>query len=246
MVRSMGNPIGEKVPRGVAADLSTSAPEYVSNSATRVIASMLGVLLGISSINHGILETLQGNRPTPGLVVKALGSGYSWTVWTQGSEPAFTLVPNFLLTGLIATFIGLLMILWSLRFLQKSYGPTVFLLLGVTSFLTGGGMAQVLLFTLNWLVATRIRASLGFWRWLIPRPLCRVLGGIWRWTLAAAAILFLSALEIAVIGYIPGVPGQPELLRGVLMFQLAPAIVLSLLLTFLSGFAHDIEVRRRA
>jgi len=81
--------------------------------------------------------------------------------WTQGSEPAFTLVPNFLLTGLIATFIGLLMILWSLRFLQKSYGPTVFLLFGVTSFLTGGGMAQVLLFTLNWLVATRIRASLG-------------------------------------------------------------------------------------
>jgi predicted secreted protein len=53
-------------------------------------------------------------------------------------------------------------------------------------------------------------------------------------------------LEIAVIGYIPGVPSQPELLRRILMFQLAPAIVLSLLLTFLSGFAHDIEVRRSA
>jgi len=246
MISSMGNPVGEKFPRSVAEDLSTSATTCASNSATRVIASTLGILLGISSINHGILETLQGNRPTLGHVVKALGSGYSWTVWTRGSEPAFTLVPNFLLTGLIATFIGLLMILWSLRFLQKSYGPAVFLLLGITSFLTGGGMAQVLLFTLNWLVATRIRASLRFWRWLIPRPLRRVLGGIWRWTLAAAAILFLSALEIAVIGYIPGVPGQPELLRGILMFQLAPAIIASLLLTFLSGFAHDIELRSSA
>ncbi len=243
MVSPMSNPLGEKAPRGLATALPTAAPGYIPNAATRVIVSTLGVLLGISSINHGLLETLQGNRPTPGVVVKALGSGYRWTVWTQGSEPAFTLVPNFLLTGLLATLIGLLMILWSLRFIHRSHGPTVFLLLGVTSFLAGGGLAQVLLFTLNWLVATRIRAPLGFWRWLIPQPLCRVLGRIWRWSLVAAAILFLAALEVAVVGYIPGVPGQTEILRRILILRLAPAIVLSLLLTFLSGFAHDIEAR---
>jgi len=227
----MSSPIGEP---------KSDVPTHVHNAATHVIVSTLGVLLGLSSINHGLLECLQGNHSTPGHVVKALGPGYGWTVWTQGSEPAFTLVPNFLSTGLLASLIGLLMILWSLRRIHTPHGPTLFLLLGVSSFLTGGGMAQVLLFTLNWLGATRIRASLGFWRWLIPKPLDRVLGRLWPWTLAGAAIFFLAALEIAVFGYIPGVPGEPPILRGILMYQIGPAIVFSLLLTFLCGFAHDV------
>jgi hypothetical protein len=35
--------------------------------------------------------------------------------WTRGSEPAFTLVHNFLLTGVLATIAGLLLIVWSLQ-----------------------------------------------------------------------------------------------------------------------------------
>jgi hypothetical protein len=37
---------------------------------------------------------LQGNRQTPGFLVKALGPGHSWMVWTHGSDPAFTLIHN--------------------------------------------------------------------------------------------------------------------------------------------------------
>jgi hypothetical protein len=218
-----------------------SAP--IHNAATRAIVSTLGVLIGIGSINHGLLETLQGNRPTPGLIVNALGPGYRWTVWTQGGEPAFTLVPNFLLTGLLATFLGLLLILWSLRYIQRPHGPTIFLLLAVTSFLVGGGVAQVLIFTSNWAAATRIRASLGFWHWLIPAPARRVLSGLWRWTVAAGTILFLAGLEIAVVGYVPGVADQTRILHvcwGILLVALA-----LFLLSYLSGFAHDLEARAR-
>jgi hypothetical protein len=218
-----------------------SAPNY--NAVTRVIVSTLGVLVGIGSINHGLLETLQGNRPTPGLIMNALGPGYRWTVWTQGGEPAFTLVPNFLLTGLLATLLGLLLILWSLRYIQRHHGPTIFLFLSVGSFLVGGGIAQILLFTLNWAAATRIRAPLGFWHWLIPAPARRVLGRLWRWTVAAGTILFLAGLEIAVVGYIPGVTGQTRLLHlcwGILWVGLA-----LFLLSYLSAFAHDLEARAR-
>jgi hypothetical protein len=217
-------------------------PNY--NGATRVIVSTLGVLIGIGSINHGLLESLQGNRPTPGLIVNALGPGYRWTVWTQGGEPAFTLVPNFLLTGLLATLLGLLLILWSLRGIQRSHGPTIFLLLAVTSFLVGGGVAQVLLFTLNWAAATRIRATLGFWRWLTPVSARRVLGRFWRWTVAAGTILFLVGLEIAVVGYVPGVAGQTRMLHlcwGILLAALA-----LFLFSYPCGFAHDLEARAQA
>ena len=225
----------------VTAPQKTALQNY--NTATWRIASSLGVLLGISSLNHGVFEMLQGNHSTTGLVIKALGPGYGWTVWTHGSEPAFTIVPNFLLTGILATLIGPVMIFWSLRCIHRPGGPSIFLLLGVTSFLVGGGMAQVLLFTLNWAAATRIRSSLRFWCWLFPAPVGRVLGKLWPWALAGAAVFFLAALEIAVVGYGPHVPVQMELL-GKLLWRLALAIVLSLLLSFLCGFAHDAAARR--
>jgi hypothetical protein len=209
------------------------------NGATRAIASTLGVLAGIGSIDHGLLECLQGFRPTPGLIVNALGSGYRWTVWKQGGEGAFTLIPNFLMTGVIATLLGLSMIVWSIRFIQLPHGPVVFLSLAVASFLTGGGVAQIVLFPLTWGVATCIRSPLAFWSAVIPRSICPTLRGWWPWTLGASVSLFIAALEIAVFGYFPGVWSPTELLH-VCWTILAIALALQLA-TILSGFAHDIE-----
>jgi hypothetical protein len=98
-----------------ATALTHAASTIRNNGATRSIASTLGVLVGIGSIDHGLLECLQGFRPTPGIIVIALGPGYRWTVWKQGGEGAFTLIPNFLVTGVIATLLGLLIIVWSVR-----------------------------------------------------------------------------------------------------------------------------------
>jgi len=91
--------MGTNLTDGLATAVSRSTPTYRHNAATHVIASTLGVLVGVGSINHGLLEILQGNCPTPGIIVNALGSGYRWTVWKEGGEAAFTLIPNFLLTG---------------------------------------------------------------------------------------------------------------------------------------------------
>jgi hypothetical protein len=105
----------------------------------------------------------------------------------------------------------------------------------------GGGLAQVALFTLNWAAATRIRASLGFWRWLIPPAACRVLGRFWRWPLVCGTVLFLTAIEIAVVGYIPGVSSRIRILH--LLWGLAYFLLICWPLAFLCGFAHDIEAR---
>ena len=147
--------------------------------------------------------------------MNALGSGYRWSAWKEGGEGAFTLIPNFLVTGIMATFLGLLMILWALCFIQKEHGPAVFLLLGITSFLTGGGVAQVLLFTITWGFATRIRAPLTFSRWLIPPPMRPTLG------------------------YVPGVTTQMQLLH--ICWTILGIALSFYILSILSGFAHDIE-----
>lgn len=209
------------------------------NAATRAVVSTLGVLVGIGSIDHGLLECLQGFNPTPGLIVNALGPGYRWTAWTEGGEPAFTLIPNFLVTGIVATLLGVFMIVWSLRFIQSAHGPGVFLVLGISSFLTGGGVAQVVLFALTWGVGTRILAPLTFSRRLIPPVVRPALGRFWPWTLAASVLSFLVALEIAVFGYAPGVSAQIDL-QHICWSFLAVALTLYLF-SVVSGFAHDIE-----
>jgi hypothetical protein len=221
--------------------LQGPASAHVYNAATRVVVSSLGVLLGISSIDHGVLEMMQGNLPTPGSFVKALGPGQSWTLWTRGSEPAFTLVHNFLLTGTLATAMGILLVIWSVAFIGRRGGAAVFLLISIASFLTGGGLAQVLLFTLNCAAATRIHAPLRLWQRILPAPLRTVLARIWSLALISAAILFLAALEIATIGYFPGLPHDTDALTRIL-WRLAAAIIAAVVLAIVAGFAHDLKV----
>jgi hypothetical protein len=132
-----------------------------------------------------------------------------------------------------------LIIVWSIRSMHSAHGPEVFLLLGIASFLTGGGVAQILLFTLTWAVGTRIRASLAFWRWLIPRSICPVFGRVWPWTLGASMVLFAVALEIAIFGYVPGVSEQAEILH--ICWKILAIVLTLFLISILSGFAGDIE-----
>ena len=113
------------------------------NKATKINVATLGTIFGISGINHGFFETLQGNIPTPGLFIFAIGEAQK--MWLHGDEPAFTIIPNFLLTGIAAMIVGLSIIIWSLGFVHKKNGPTVFILLFILLLLVGGGVAQILI-----------------------------------------------------------------------------------------------------
>ena len=126
-------------------------------------------------------------------------------------------------------------------FIERRGGATVFLVISVASFLTGGGLAQVLLFMLNWAAATRIRASLRFWQRIMPTALRRILARVWGLALISAAILFLAALEIATIGYFPGLPHETQALTRIL-WRLAAAIITAVVLAIVAGFARDLEV----
>jgi hypothetical protein len=70
------------------------------NRGPRIIAGTMGVMLGLAGLDHGIFEILQGNMPTGGLLIQAIGDAQQ--IWFHSREEAFTLIPNFLLTGLAA------------------------------------------------------------------------------------------------------------------------------------------------
>lgn len=206
------------------------------NKATRTNVAILGTIFGISGMSHGFFETLQGNVPTRNLFIFAIGEAQK--MWPHGNEPAFTIIPNFLLTGIAAMIVGLSIIIWSLGFVHKKNGPTVFILLFILLLLVGGGVAQILFFPFIWLVSTRINQPLSWWRKVLPIKFQEPLTKVWPWFLFVSAILLVFALITATTGFVPFV-NDPEAVLSVMLFCLGME-VLALPLTFVAGFANDI------
>lgn len=207
------------------------------NRATLVIVATLGVIFAIGGFGHGFFEALQGYTPTGGLVIDAIGETHR--MWAHGNEPAFTVIPNFLVTGIAAMAVSLAVIVWCAGFLHKKSGPLVFLSLFILLFLVGGGIGQVLFFTILWAFATRIRKPLAWWRKVFPAGLRGVLAKAWLPCLTISSLLILYALQIAIFGWVPGI-SSPDTISLVMVSALGAGLVF-LILAFISGFAYDIE-----
>jgi hypothetical protein len=206
------------------------------NKATRTNVAILGTIFGISGFFHGFFEVLQGNVPTDGFFISAIGESHR--MWPHGNEPAFTLLPTFFLSGMVTMLVALMIIVWSLFFVQTKAGPTVLLFLFVLLLLFGGGIAQIIFFPFIWLVSTRINKPLTWWRKVLPLKIRQLLGKLWLWCLGIGSALLLFALVIAITGFVPGV-NDPEIVLSIMIFCLV-AFLLVLPLTFITGFAHDI------
>lgn len=210
------------------------------NRATRTIVSTIGALLGLSGMNHGFFEMLQGNTPTDGLLIQAIGEAHQ--MWLYGGEEAFTIIPNFLATGVLAMIVGLTIIVWSVGFVHRERGAFVFLLLFIALFLVGGGIAQILFFVPTWAAATRINKPLIWWRKVLPEGVRRVLAGLWPYTLATASVSFLIGLFIAITGFVPGVSkSRPELILTICWLFVFGGGLGTMVLSFVAGFAADVQ-----
>jgi hypothetical protein len=206
-------------------------------NATRVITTTLGVIFGFSGINHGIFEFLQGNTPTPGLVIQAIGEAQRF--WVYGTEEAFTILPNFMISGLLSMVVGLTIVVWSLFFIQTRYGRTVFLLLFILLFLVGGGIGQLVFFIPAWAFGTRMDKPLTWWKRVLPRSIWPFLSKLWIVTLVLSTIAILTGLELAIFGYFPGLTDPDEIQNLALSLVLASAILN--IISFIAGFGHDLR-----
>jgi hypothetical protein len=177
---------------------------------TRAVAAALGVCVGLSGLDHGLFETLQGNTPTPGLIVQAIGPAQR--MWVYGTEEAFTIVPNFLVTGLLAMLVGLLTVIWSVRYLDRPNGSQVLLLLGGLLFLVGGGIGMLVFLLAAWLVARRIHRPLTWLTSRLPATVGRTLSRSWPAFVVAGLALYAFALEVAIVGSVPDVSDPDQAL----------------------------------
>jgi hypothetical protein len=211
------------------------------NRATKTIVSTIGVVLGLSGLDHGIFEIMQGSQPTNGVLINAIGP--EQLMWVHGNEAAFTILPNFLLTGILSVLAGVAMIVWSVWFIDRKHGPLGFFILDVLLFLFGGGIAApVLFFPAAGIAATRIHKPLTGWRKVLPERIRPFLAKLWPYILTIAFTSMLIGLYIAITGHIPGLSDADP--NRILAIDLSFVFVGGLgmfLVSFVCGFAYDIQ-----
>jgi hypothetical protein len=222
----------------MARSTSGTSKQFLGNvDAIRTITTFVGVLFGVAGFEHGLFEALQGNRPTNGLIIQAIGPEQRF--WPLGTEEAFTLVPNFLITGILAMTVGAAIIVWSIAFIRTRRGPLVFLLLFVVLFLVGGGIGQLVFFLPAWAFATRMHTSLAWWRRILPRSLLPTLAWLWVVFLGLATVAMLVGLQAAVFGWIPGLE-EPTQIRDTSMLLVFSSAILYVF-AYIAGLGHRLH-----
>ncbi len=202
-------------------------------------------------MEHGIFEILQGNtRPTSaplGLQMDALGFGYvidaigpAHEFWPGASEPAFTLIPNFLITGILALITGLIVIIWSILFIERKFGARIFFSLCIMLFLVGGGSPPVTNGIIASLLATRINKPLNWWVSHLSEKVVRNLAYFWPLSIICVVILSLFGVELAIFG-LPLIWFLNYDQMMIFLLAIGNFTTLFILATVITAFAYDIH-----
>lgn len=208
------------------------------NRRIHITASALGILLGLSGIlNHGIFEILQGNVPTHSFFIEAIGKDHRY--WLYGTEGAFTLIRNFLFTGLSASIVALAIVLWSATSLGSRRGAKIFLLLFIALTLVGGGLGYIALVVPTCAFATRIRKPLDRWRTILPQKIRKPLSSLWIPVLVLTLACWLMVMQLGIFGYFPG-QDDPDALMNIVFTFLFSTVFLACL-AFVGAIAGDLE-----
>jgi hypothetical protein len=212
-----------------------SAP--TSKSAARIMASTFGSLSGLGGITHGIGEMLQGNVTPSGIVMNSWTQGPIAT--NMGGEPAMTIVPNLLVTGLLTIIFSLATIVWSVMFVQRKHGGLVLILLSVAMLLVGAGFAPPIMGILAGVAGLGINAR-SWWGTRLPINFQHFLAKSWPWVFGISLIngVFLVVGSIILV-YFFGL-NNPDLFVYSFLFA-----IVSVLLSIFTGAAYDVQKGHR-
>lgn len=203
-------------------------------SATKVVVLAFGIMLGIAGIEHGIGEIFQGNIAPGGMVIKSWGESKLFSILM--GEPAMTIIPNLLITGVLAIIVSLSIMVWAVVFVQRKNGGLVLILLSILLLLVGGGFGPPLIGIIIGAAGTRINAPLPWWRKRLSVNTRRLLSKLWPWSLIASLLSYFYMFPVSIILWHFFGVYNPNIILSVSLFAFG-----SLLLAVFSGFARDMD-----
>lgn len=204
--------------------------------AARLIATVFGVLSAIGGITHGVGEILQGNTVPDGIII------YSWIhepmFTNMGGEPAMTIIPNLLATGVLTILVSMIMIVWSIAYVQKERGGTVLLLLSVCLLLVGGGFGPPIIGVFAGIAGRGINAQYPWWSKRLTGNSLNILSKVWPliFIVCTATTLFLVVGSLILV-FLFNVDGQ-DLFSNIFFL-----VIVTSILTVILGVAFDIQNR---
>lgn len=161
--------------------------------ATRIVSASFGILAGIAGLEHGYFEILQGNtRPETMMFFSSMGPPcVPQEIW-NACEPAMTILPNFLITGILTVTLGILIMIWSAAFVQRKNGGAILALLSVALLLFGGGFFPPLIGIVGGVAGTKINKPLTG----KPGSVTRFAAGLWPWPLFIFIVWILGQFPV--------------------------------------------------
>ena len=203
-------------------------------SASRITVSTFGALMGMAGIEHGIGEILQGNVHAEGLLFPSWPDSAFFRMLS--GEPAMSIIPNMLATGVLALFFSVAYVTWAVGFPHKKKGPLAMMVLAAGMLLFGGGLFPPVLGFLIGLAAARIRASKGWWADKASAGLRRFFARAWGWIFALCVLGWLALFPgLNLLGYSFGVENKALTIAIILL------ALVTLTLTVISAYAHDAQ-----
>jgi hypothetical protein len=173
-------------------------------SATKVTVVTFATVMGLAGVEHGIGEILQGSTAPAGLIFPSWPDSAFFRI--VGGEPAMTLVPNLLVTGILAILFSLAFLAWAVLFVERKKGELVLILLAVAMLLAGGGIFPPVIGILIGILATGINAPFAGRTAHPSAALRNFLGRLWPWSFGACVLAWLGLFPgINILGYFFGV-----------------------------------------
>ena len=163
--------------------------------ATRIVAMSFGIIAGLAGLEHGYFEILQGNTRPVSLMFASMGPPCVPDKIWNACEPAMTILPNFLVTGLLTIILGLLILIWSAAFVQRKNGGSILILLSIVLLLVGGGFFPPLIGIIGGAAGTRINKPLVG---KSTGSFLRLMAKLWPWPLL---IFMVWVLGQWLVGY---------------------------------------------
>lgn len=203
-------------------------------SARQLTLSAMGAIVAAAGFEHGVGEMIQGPVPPPTLMIQSWP--HSEFYRSLDGEPAMTVIPNLLASGVITMVLSVALFVWMIRFVARRRSASVIASLSIALLFAGGGFGPPVLGLILAGAALGANSPLPWWRKRCPPAGRRILAGAWSPLFAACiAAWFAMLVGVPAMAYFFGIDSD-----ALLLAVLATAVTL-LSLALVSSFAKDAE-----